>query len=795
MIQFDYKLEPGQKLENNRNVAHYETVISIVTAAWNPSDKILQLANCILNQTYPNFEWIIVDDESKNEESLGYFKTLEKMDDRIRVIHKKNEGPARARDYGVKHSNKDTKYLVFIDDDDLMDKTFLECAYYTMNVNPEASWCYSDTVNFEGETFLWNKIFDSNIMKEENLLVAHAMITKEAFYEAGGFELDGVGLYEDWVFWLKLLAKKKFPIHMSYYGFWYRQKTNSGQHNLATTKHEENMRQIREYAKYVTDEVKAIEFPRENYNWDFLSDTPDSIVLPTFKKDKKINILVITPWMTLGGADKFNLDLFKMINKDKYRITLVTTHPTTYVWRQEFEKACDEVFDLSTFLDRKDWLGFVDYLISTRNIDILFSTNSVTGYRMLPYFHAKYPSLPILDYIHMEEWYNRNGGYSRDSAGVGSVIDQTLFCNQNSERILKEYFHRNPKTLDTVYIGVDAAKFDPSKYDKQQLREKYHIDQDKFVVSLVARIDYQKRPFLLMEIIKAVVETNQIPNLLFVIGGDGPLLGDIKQIAKKNHLMKYVRFIGKTNTPDEVYAISDMTLNCSIKEGLALTAYESLSMGVPVVSCDVGGQKELINDKTGVIVPCLQDETEIHNFNYRNEEITHYVDGIIKIYKHQDAYKKECRKRILDGFTIENMVVNMEQQFDKLAAMKKSKKSDLSEHLDICKELVTEHFINDSKEYNWLCHEYRLALYGYDSETMSSKRQRLLRKISLIGSKIRMPEETNLVIHMGYQIARHIKHLLVALISIPWLFIQFIIKFCQIEGRRIKRIIKRKVSE
>ena len=55
----------------------------------------------------------------------------------------------------------------------------------------------------------------------------------------------------------------------------------------------------------------------------------------------------------------------------------------------------------------------------------------------------------------MEEWYNRNGGYSRDSSAVASVIDKTLLCNKNSENILVDFFKRERKDLETVYIGVD----------------------------------------------------------------------------------------------------------------------------------------------------------------------------------------------------------------------------------------------------------------------------------------------------------------------------------------------------
>ena len=793
MVNIDYHLEPGRTLRPHRQFEKHDPVISIVTPSWNSSDKIFQLANCILNQTYPYYEWIIVDDGSTNKESLKYLEEIEKMDSRIRVLHKKNEGLSKTRDYGIKHSTKTSEYIVLIDDDDLLDPTFLETSYFSMNAHPEASWCYSDTINFQGEETVWNKNFSSDRMKYENILVSQAMIKKEAFYDVGGFQLEGNGFYEDWIFWLKLLAKKRFPIHMSYYGFWYRRKVVSGQLKLARSNHKKNMRIIERYAEKITDVINAIEYPKDDYNWDTIREKIDTVAVPKLKDSKKTHILVIVPWMMLGGADKFNLDLFDNIDREKYYITLLTTQPTEYVWRQKFEQTCDEVFDLSSFIDRKDWLAFINYIIESRKIDLVLNTNSQSGYAMLPYIRAKYPSMPIMDYIHMEEWYNRNGGYSRDSAGVGSVIDKTLFCNQNSERILVDYFKRNPESVGTVYIGVDADKFNPEKYDKKALQEKYHIPTNRTIISLIARIDYQKRPFLLMQIIKKTVEKKK--DVLFLIAGDGPLLPDIKRIARDQGLDPYVRFLGKTDKPDELYAISDMTLNCSIKEGLALTAYESLAMGVPVVSCDVGGQKELINKDTGVIVPCLQNEEDIFDFNYQEEDIQNYVDGILMISSHLDQYKKACRKRILDGFTIDNMAENMQKEFEQLFSKKMPETSDLTNHLDITKELITMFFLADKPQYQWLVTKYNRDVYGMDKPMEElSKKERFLLKGQALAARLHVPEEAELCFRFFYEIARQIKHFFESIIMVPVLLVRLVFKFIALEYRRIKRILKRKLS-
>lgn len=787
-MTINYELQPGKERIIRQKYNNYKPVISIITPCWNSEEYLVQLANCILNQTYPYFEWLLIDDGSTKKESLDLYEKIVKMDDRIKLYHKENEGLSLTRDYGVSKTSKDTEFLVFIDDDDLLDPTFLECAYYTMSVNKDASWCYSDVLNFQAREFPWCKKFSSETMKYENLLVSQAMVRKEAYYEAGGFKIQGNGYYEDWIFWLKLLSKGRYPIHMSYFGFWYRKKEGNGQLKNAVNNHKRNMEMIKEYAKRIKEEVKPIEFPRGKYDWCIMPTEFEDIVIPDYQKDKKKNILMIVPWMIMGGADKFNLDFISLIDRNKYRITLVSTIPTEYNFRQQFEHVADEVFDLPSFLDRKDWLSFITYLIKSRKFDLIFNTNSQYGYSILPYLKAKFPSIPIMDYIHMEEWYNRAGGYSRDSASVGSVISKTLFCNENSEKILVDYFEREPKTVDTVYIGVDTNKFDPKKFNKKALLKKYNIPKNKIIVSLIARIDYQKRPFLLMEIVKRCKKVDN--DLFFVIAGDGQLLNNVKSIAKKYNLNN-IMFLGQVDTPSEIYAISDITLNCSIKEGLALTSYESLSMGVPVVSANVGGQKELINDEVGVIVECLQKEEDIFDFDYTDKEIDSYVDGLQRIKKDLKNYKDNCRKRILEGFTLDKMAINMQKQIDSIIRNYKEDRS-LVEHEDLTIELVNQFLLSNEYEYEWYVSKYDKIVYNYEdvAESLSAKNA-FLHKLKNFSMKIHLYHETLLTYQYVKQIINQIKCLFIHVFTLPYLIIKYLVLLIIMLAKRIFHLFRK----
>lgn len=749
-MKVDYNLYPGRDRKAKIDFDRKEPIVSIVTPYYNTNKYIDTTVNSVLNQTFPYFEWIIIDDGSTNKEDIEKLNTIEKLDERIRVFHKENEGPAAARDFGVEKISHSSKYIVFLDSDDLLNETYIECAYWTLETNKEASWTYTDTINFGGENFTWVKWYNPRKELKENLLVMTAMIRKEAFLKVNGFEIRDKNVYEDWCLWLKMIKLGMYPVRMSFYGFWYRKKAQ--EESELQQSNNENREKAMSYVRQVTNEIekiikkdqkfikKGIQYPKEDYNWEYIKDKNDSVIVPKKQKNNKINILLIIPWMTVGGADKFNLDIIKRISKDKYEFTVISTEPNSNDWRQMFEEYAT-VYDLTTFLDKQHWISFINYIIEKNNIDIIFNTNSTFGYGIIPYLKVKYPEKPIMDYIHMEEWYNRNGGFSRDSSRISSFIDKTYVCNKNSEKILINYFNRKPEDIETIYIGVDEKVYNPELFNKEDILKQLNIEKKgKYIISYICRIAHQKRPYLLLKIIEKI--KSQRKDCLFIIAGDGPLLDKIKQEAKRLKIYKDIIFLGNVKETEKIYVISDITINCSIKEGLALTAYESLAMGVPVVSCDVGGQKELINEKVGIIVPCMQKEEDIHDYKYKEEEITPYAEGINKILNNLENYKNNARPRVLKGFTIDNMIRNIDKAFETIRNNPNSTKienaKNMQNNIDLTKEFITRYFIGAQIEYEWLAKKFNMENVDIDWK-LEKKENKMLYYENTLEYKIKHP--------------------------------------------------------
>jgi glycosyltransferase involved in cell wall biosynthesis len=376
---------------------------------------------------------------------------------------------------------------------------------------------------------------------------------------------------------------------------------------------------------------------------------------------------MLLPWLVMGGADIFNLEIAKGLDKNKYEVSVILTEHSENDWRQRFEEYITDIFELPAFLEFKNYAEFISYFIISRQIDVIFLSNSYYGYHIIPWIRKEFPNVVIFDYVHMEEWYWKNGGFARTSGNLQNIIDRTFVCNHKTQLVLEQKFGRDERSVETLYIGVDKDRFNAINYTYGVVKKRYGIGIERPMILFPCRLHPQKRPYLMLKI--AAKLKDKIPEIAFLVVGDGPLLEDLKGKVNKYGLGNTVYFAGSQVEMQPFYKDSFVTLICSIKEGLALTAYESCSMGVPVITSDVGGQAELIDQLSGVVLPLLQSEESDFNSNdYDDREIMQYVEAIKNLHVHKEMYERmrvNCRKRVEEEFSTEVMIKKLVQQFDK----------------------------------------------------------------------------------------------------------------------------------
>ena len=98
-------------------------MISVIVPVYNTASYLPKCIESILAQTYHNFELFLVDDGSTDESGL-ICDNYAKKDERIHVIHKKNEGVSSARNEALKHCSGN--YISFLDSDDWIELTMFE---------------------------------------------------------------------------------------------------------------------------------------------------------------------------------------------------------------------------------------------------------------------------------------------------------------------------------------------------------------------------------------------------------------------------------------------------------------------------------------------------------------------------------------------------------------------------------------------------------------------------------------------------------------------------------------------
>lgn len=119
--------------------------ISIIVPVYKVENYIVRCLDSILNQTFKDWECILVDDGSPDNAGFICDRYAIK-NDRFKVLHVKNGGVSKARNIGMDHANG--KFITFIDSDDYIDAFFIEALYEPCKHDREIDFVHSGCVNY-----------------------------------------------------------------------------------------------------------------------------------------------------------------------------------------------------------------------------------------------------------------------------------------------------------------------------------------------------------------------------------------------------------------------------------------------------------------------------------------------------------------------------------------------------------------------------------------------------------------------------------------------------------------------
>ncbi len=181
-------------------------LISIVMPAYNCEKYIENSIKSVINQTYSNWELIIIDDGSKDK-TLEIIKNFQIKDSRIKSYpNEKNIGVSATRNRGIDLALGE--WIAFLDSDDLWEPSKLEKQFELIK-SKEAEFTFtgSSYINENGENF--KGIFEVpqevtyKILRNQNVISCSSVLIKKKFFRDIKMEKDDI--HEDYAVWLKVL--------------------------------------------------------------------------------------------------------------------------------------------------------------------------------------------------------------------------------------------------------------------------------------------------------------------------------------------------------------------------------------------------------------------------------------------------------------------------------------------------------------------------------------------------------------------------------------------------------------
>lgn len=208
--------------------------ISVIIPVYNGEKTIKETIESVLNQTFKDFELIVINDGSQDA-TLKIISSIE--DDRLKVFSYPNAGASASRNKGFYQSVGE--FVAFLDADDLWTEDKLEAQFNALEANPQAAIAYSwsDYINESGK-FLrpGGQISISGNIYKNLLLVdllengSNPLIRREAIVAVKGFD-ESLPAGQDWDLYLRLAARYHF-VAVPASQILYRISTNSISSNI-----------------------------------------------------------------------------------------------------------------------------------------------------------------------------------------------------------------------------------------------------------------------------------------------------------------------------------------------------------------------------------------------------------------------------------------------------------------------------------------------------------------------------------------------------------------------------------
>ena len=370
-----------------------------------------------------------------------------------------------------------------------------------------------------------------------------------------------------------------------------------------------------------------------------------------------IKVLFITINLGGGGAERVLVNLVNHLDQDKYDITVETmfsggvnvqnlANHITYTCRKApFLKGIAKIF---RFIPSN---VLFNYFVKESDYDIIIAFMHGTPVKIVS--GCKTKKAKKIAWLHNGDpqhgsffipWFSEKKAFRAYDS-----MDKLVGVSESVSRAFSEYTGISRDKVITKYNTNDTEKI------IQLGREPYSFDFDNndIVVCSVGGLALIKGYDRLINVSVKLHNEGYIFNLVIV--GKGPDKDKLQQQISELHADDYIRLLGFQENPYRIMKNSDVFISSSRQEGMATVLTEAMTLGLPVISTDVSGAREVLgnNNEFGIVV----DNSEDGIYN-----------GLKTMLRNNSMREKysEISKIRAQRFNIENTINEVDELFSSL---------------------------------------------------------------------------------------------------------------------------------
>jgi glycosyltransferase involved in cell wall biosynthesis len=625
--------------------------VSVIMPVYNASSFLRASLNSILEQTFTDFELLIINDASVDD-SLQIIQSY--SDERIRVINNHfNEGVISSLNKGLALAKGE--YVARMDADDIcMSGRFAKQVSY-LNDHPEVAVLSTKLVliNEKGEEIgYWQEdvLADSaekikSMLPEINCIGHPTIMMRSKIVSPFGYNPD-LKFSEDWGLWLVLLAENYTIDKLNEVLLKYRV------HDQSVTVKENKKGVLGKIFRfklfYLIKRIKKGKF--KNSDFRVLSSTirhlirylyvffqkifrkiknvllsPKAYVLAFFRKfpvaaikeflhlykylffRRRFSQIFFFPYYHTGGAERVHSAIIEAA-ADKSPVVFITDRSSNNSWLNEFKKNAEvlEIYYSLKFPYTRKWFEKKMVRIAKKNTDlVVFSCNSKFFYELIPFLPAHVKCIDLIHaFVHHDE-----DGPEKWSLPVVSKLSNRVVINKKTIADFKMLYKENNVDLTFLHRIICINNFiEPAPLIPKT------IDQILEVL-YVGRGGDEKRIHLISMAARLASE-EQLPVTFH-------FAGDVKHKIPKED-MKFCILHGVVTDPDiisKLYEKAHLLIIASSREGFPIVIMEAMMAGVIPASTRVGGIDEHIKHlENGILI----DEKEPEKIVKKIVELARY---------------------------------------------------------------------------------------------------------------------------------------------------------------------------